>query len=117
MGSGNENHSTQTTSRVSDAPSFAGESGVRVVPIRTMVAAVPAPLGHVPSDSSSNTMGFYYPLVGRFQHITPGYLNGEQGSQASGEHLSTGGQSEQPPVPESAAQHQSSDESTRDGNM
>ncbi|KAB2050095.1 hypothetical protein ES319_A13G222500v1 [Gossypium barbadense] len=117
VGSGNENHSTQTTSRVSDAPSFAGESGVRVVPIRTMVAAVPAPLGHVPSDSSGNTMGFYYPLVGRFQHITPGHLNGERGSQPSGEHLSTGGQSEQPPVPESAAQHQSLDESTRDGSL
>ncbi|MBA0873918.1 hypothetical protein Goshw_009165, partial [Gossypium schwendimanii] len=115
VGSGNENHSTQTTSRVSDAPSFAGESGVRVVPIRTMVAAVPAPLGHVPSDSSGNTMGFYYPLVGRFQHITPGHLNGERGSQPSAEHLSTSGQSEQPPVPESAAQHQSLDESTRDG--
>ncbi|KAE8710386.1 Ubiquitin-like superfamily protein, putative isoform 4 [Hibiscus syriacus] len=117
MGSSSENHSTQTTSRVSDAPSFAGESGVRVVPIRTMVAAVPAPLGRVPSDSSGSSMGLYYPLLGRFQHLSPGHLSGERGSQASGEHLSPGAQSEQPPIPESAVQNQSSQESARDGNM
>ncbi|KAE8729534.1 Ubiquitin-like superfamily protein, putative isoform 8 [Hibiscus syriacus] len=101
MGSGSENHSTQTTSRVSDAP-----SGVRVVPIRTMVAAVPAPLGRVPSDSSSNSGGLFYPLLGRFQHVSPGHLSGERGSQ-----------SEQHPVPESAVQHQSSEESARDGSL
>ncbi|XP_038993785.1 ubiquitin-like domain-containing protein CIP73 [Hibiscus syriacus] len=117
MGSSSENHSTQTTSRVSDAPSFAGESGVRVVPIRTMVAAVPAPLGRVPSDSSGSSMGLYYPLLGRFQHLSPGHLSGERGSQASGEHLSPGAQSEQPPIPESAVQNQSSQESARDGEL
>ncbi|XP_022732230.1 uncharacterized protein LOC111286494 isoform X2 [Durio zibethinus] len=116
MGSGSENRSTQTTSRVSDAPSFAGESGVRVVPIRTMVAAVPAPLGRLPSDSSGNSVGLYYPLLGRFQHIAPGHVSGERGSQASGEHLSPGAQSEQHPIPESAMQNQSLEESARDGN-
>lgn len=115
--SGSENPSTQTTSRVSDTPSFAGESGVRVVPIRTMVAAVPAPLGRLPSDSSGNSVGLYYPLLGRFQHITPGHVSGEQGSQASGEHQSPSAQSEQPLIPESAVQHQSSEESARDGSL
>ncbi|XWS70781.1 hypothetical protein CRYUN_Cryun03dG0078600 [Craigia yunnanensis] len=117
MGSGSENRSTQTTSRVSDTPPFAGESGVRVVPIRTMVAAVPAPLGRLPSDSSGNSVGLYYPLLGRFQHTASGHVSGEQGSQASGEHLSPGAQSEQPPIPESAVQHQSSEESARDGSL
>ncbi|XVE71560.1 hypothetical protein DITRI_Ditri10aG0161100 [Diplodiscus trichospermus] len=117
MGSGSENRSTQTSSRVSDTPSFAGESGVRVVPIRTMVAAVPAPLGRLPSDSSGNSVGLYYPLLGRFQHIAPGHGSGEQGSQASGEHLSPGAQSEPPPVPESAVQHQSLEESARNGSL
>ncbi|XVF47978.1 hypothetical protein PTKIN_Ptkin03bG0153300 [Pterospermum kingtungense] len=116
-GSGSENRSTQTTSRASDTPSFAGESGVRVVPIRTMVAAVPAPLGRLPSDSSGNSVGLYYPLLGRFQHITPGHVSSERGSQASGEHLSPGAQSEQPHIPESAVQHQSSEESARDGSL
>ncbi|KAK8637759.1 hypothetical protein V6N13_136219 [Hibiscus sabdariffa] len=117
MGSGSENHSTQTTSRVSDAPSFAGESGVRVVPIRTMVAAVPAPLGRVPSDSSGSSVGLYYPLLGRFQQISPGHLSGERGSQGPAEHMSPGAQSEQPPIPESAVQNQSSQESARDGSL
>ncbi|XVF34504.1 hypothetical protein REPUB_Repub18cG0064300 [Reevesia pubescens] len=117
MGSGSENHSTQTTSRVSDSPSFAGESGVRVVPIRTMVAAVPAPLGRLPPDSSGNSVGLYYPLLGRFQHNAPGHASGERGSQASGEHLSPGAQSEQRPIPESAVQHQNSEESARNGSL
>ncbi|KAK8619982.1 hypothetical protein V6N13_066473 [Hibiscus sabdariffa] len=92
MASGGENHSTQTTSSVPDAPSFAGESGVRVVPIRTMVAAVPTPLGRVPT-----------PLLGSFQHTSPGHPSGERGLQK-----------EQQPIPESAVQHQSSEESARD---
>ncbi|XVE98458.1 hypothetical protein REPUB_Repub03eG0108500 [Reevesia pubescens] len=117
MVSGSENRSTQTTSRVSDTPSLAGESGVRVVPIRTMVAAVPAPLGHLPSDSSGNSVGLYYPLLGTFQHIAPGHVSGERGSQASIEHLSAGAQTEQQPIPESAVQHQSSEESARDGSL
>ncbi|GMI84250.1 hypothetical protein like AT5G25270 [Hibiscus trionum] len=50
MGSGSENHSTQTTASVSDAPS----------------------LGRIPSDPSGNSVGLYYPLLGRFQHNPPG---------------------------------------------
>ncbi|XP_021275844.1 large proline-rich protein bag6-B isoform X2 [Herrania umbratica] len=117
MGSGSENRSIQTSSRVSDTPSFAGESGVRVVPIRTMVAAVPAPFGRLPSDSSGNSVGLYYPFLGRFQHIASGHVSGERGSQASGENLSHGVQSEQRLIPESTAQQQSLEESTRDGSL
>ncbi|XP_017633351.1 ubiquitin-like domain-containing protein CIP73 isoform X3 [Gossypium arboreum] len=114
VGSHSENRSSQTTSRVSDTPSFAGESGVRVVPIRTMVAAVPAPLGRLPSESSGNSVGVYYPLLGRLQNIAPGHVSGERGPQASGEHPSSGAQPEQVRIPESAVQHQSSEESARD---
>ncbi|KAA3476839.1 large proline-rich protein bag6-like isoform X1 [Gossypium australe] len=117
MGSDSENRSSQTTSRVSDTPSFAGESGVRVVPIRTMVAAVPAPLGRLPSESSGNSVGVYYPLLGRLQNIAPGHVSGEREPQASGEHPSSGAQPEQLRIPESAVQHQSSEESARDGSL
>ncbi|MBA0868792.1 hypothetical protein Goshw_018868, partial [Gossypium schwendimanii] len=117
MGSDSENRSSQTTSRVSDTPSFAGESGVRVVPLRTMVAAVPAPLGRLPSESSGNSVGVYYPLLGRLQNIAPGHVSGERGPQASGEHPSSGAQPEQLRIPESAVQHQSSEESARDGSL
>ncbi|KAK8602081.1 hypothetical protein V6N13_058259 [Hibiscus sabdariffa] len=96
---------------------FAGESGVRVVPIRTMVAAVPAPLDGLPSESSGNSVGVYYPFLGRFQNITPGNMSGERGSQASGENPSPGAQPEQLPIPESVGQRQSSEESARDGSL
>lgn len=55
-----------------------------MVPIRTMVAAVPGPFSRLPSDSSGNSMGLYYPLLGRFQPVASGHLSGSQ-AQASGE--------------------------------
>ncbi|KAL2338461.1 hypothetical protein Fmac_012907 [Flemingia macrophylla] len=72
----------QAISRRADA-SVAGESGVRIVPIRTMVAAVPGSLGRPPSESSGNSIGLYYPILGRFQHVSSGHANSEQGSQQS----------------------------------
>ncbi|KAK8695234.1 hypothetical protein V6N13_000402 [Hibiscus sabdariffa] len=119
VGSDSENRSTQTTSRVSDKQSSARESGIQVVPIRTMVAAVPAPMGsHLPSESSGNSMGLYHSLLGTFQNSTPGHMSGERGSQASGEHPSPGAQPEQFLIPESAVQHQSSEEpAARDGSL
>ncbi|KAG5242742.1 ubiquitin family protein [Salix suchowensis] len=70
--SGGENPSNQTTSRVSEGSSFSGEA-VRVVPLRTMVAAVPGTFGRLPSDSSGNSIGLYYPVLGRFQHVASGH--------------------------------------------
>ncbi|GMJ07257.1 hypothetical protein HRI_004394900 [Hibiscus trionum] len=81
-----EEHPPNQSGQSNQSASFAGESGVRVVPIRTMVAAVPAPLGGLPSESS-------------------------------GENPSPGAQPEQLPIPESAVQRQSSEESARDGSL
>ncbi|KAJ6296237.1 hypothetical protein OIU78_024141 [Salix suchowensis] len=53
--SGGENPSNQTSSRLSEGSSFAGEA-VRVVPLRTVVAAVPGTFGRLPSDSSDFKM-------------------------------------------------------------
>ncbi|KAB5514591.1 hypothetical protein DKX38_028497 [Salix brachista] len=72
--SGGENPSNQTSSRLSEGSSFAGEA-VRVVPLRTVVAAVPGTFGHLPSDSSGNSTGLYYPLLGRFQNVASGHGN------------------------------------------
>ncbi|XP_021808980.1 large proline-rich protein bag6 isoform X2 [Prunus avium] len=83
--SGGENPTNQATSRVSDGPAFAGDSTVRIVPIRTMVAAVPAPLSRLPSDSTGNSIGLYYPLLGRLQHVASGHVSGERGTLASGD--------------------------------
>ncbi|KAJ6731821.1 LARGE PROLINE-RICH PROTEIN BAG6 [Salix purpurea] len=76
--SGGENPSNQTSSRLSEGSSFAGEA-VRVVPLRTVVAAVPGTFGRLPSDSSGNSTGLYYPLLGRFQNVASGHGNSGRG--------------------------------------
>uniref|UniRef100_A0A2P2KVP4 Large proline-rich protein bag6-like isoform X1 n=3 Tax=Rhizophora mucronata TaxID=61149 RepID=A0A2P2KVP4_RHIMU len=105
-GSGSEQSSSQTFSRVSEGAPTAGESGVRVVPIRTMVAAVPGPFSHLPSESSGNSIGLYGPVVGRFQHVATGLVSAGQGSQSSNEN-SAGVQNEHRlSTPEAAVQQQ-----------
>lgn len=104
-----ESSVNQAISRRPDS-SIAGESGVRLVPIRTMVAAVPGPLGRPPSESSGNSIGLYYPILGRFQHVSSGHANSEQVAQQSSQQraavLST---------PESMLQRQNTDDSARNG--
>ncbi|XP_057996286.1 ubiquitin-like domain-containing protein CIP73 isoform X2 [Hevea brasiliensis] len=111
-GSGGENLGNQTTSRITESSAFGGETGVRVVPIRTMVAAVPGPFSRLPSDSPNNSIGLYYPLLGRFQHVS-----GARGSQASGEHHSAGVQTEQHSTSEPAVQRLSAEHQIRDGSI
>lgn len=49
------------------------------MPIRTVVAS------RLPSESAGSSIGLYYPVLGRFQHVASGNVNGERGSQASGD--------------------------------
>lgn len=114
--SGTDILGSQATMRNSDGSSFAGESGVRVVPIRSMVAAVPAPFSRLPSDSSGNPVGLYYPVLGRFQHVASGLVSGEQGHQVSGEHHPAGLQTEQPSVPDAIGQ-QNAEDPARNGSF
>lgn len=114
--SGTDILGSQATMRNSDGSSFAGESGVRVVPIRSMVAAVPAPFSRLPSDSSGNPVGLYYPVLGRFQHVASGLVSGEQGHQVSGEHHPAGLQTEQPSVPDAIGQ-QNAEDPARNGSV
>lgn len=116
-GSAGENHGSQTTPRVSEGSSFAGESGVRVVPIRTMVATVPGPFSRLSSDSSGNSIGLYYPALGRFQHLASGHVSSGRGSRASGEIHPTGVQTEQQLTPEPNVQQQNAEHRISDGNM
>ncbi|CAJ1944724.1 unnamed protein product [Sphenostylis stenocarpa] len=107
-----DNPVNQATSRRPDA-SFPGEPGVRLVPIRTMVAAaVPGPVGRPPSESSGNSIGLYYPILGRFQHVSSGHANSEQGSQQSTQH-----QAAVPSTTESMLQRQNTDDSARNGSL
>lgn len=115
--SGGENIVNQETLGVSEGPSPIAESGVRVVPIRTMVATVPGPFSRLPSDSTSSSLGLYYPVLGRFQHVATGQVTERRGSQASGETYFSGFQTEHVPIPESAMQQQNFEDPAGDGNV
>ncbi|XP_059635237.1 ubiquitin-like domain-containing protein CIP73 isoform X2 [Cornus florida] len=78
---GSEFHVSQATSGVPGDPSHTAAPGVRLVPIGTMVAAVPGPLGRLP-------------VLGRFQHVASGLLSSRRGSQTFGEYRPNGFQTE-----------------------
>ncbi|WJX90424.1 Ubiquitin-like domain-containing protein cip73 [Trifolium repens] len=103
-----ESSASQATSRRPDA-SIAAEPAIRIVPIRTMVAAVPGPLGHPSSEPSGNSTGLYHPLLGRFQRVTTGQANSEQGSQSASQHRAPHS------TPESTLERQSAEDSARNG--
>ncbi|KAF3782786.1 hypothetical protein EJ110_NYTH18175 [Nymphaea thermarum] len=80
--------SMQNVSPSSGFPSVATESGgVRVVPVRTVVAAVPAAVSRPASDASSGgALGVFYPLLARIQNLDPGHLNDASRSTRVGDH-------------------------------
>ncbi|KAM7268462.1 hypothetical protein ACFE04_010628 [Oxalis oulophora] len=88
-------------------PSIPTPAGVRVVPLRTMVAGIAAPRNQLPSDSAAaNPMGFI-PLLGRL--ATAAQASSER---ASGELHSHGVQTEQQPAPVSAQNGENSTTAT-----
>eukprot|EP01018_Ginkgo_biloba_P013678 Gb_30758 [translate_table: standard] len=56
--------------------SILGETGtVRVVPVRTVVAAVPATINaRPPTEAGGSALGVFYPLLARFQQLNPSQL-------------------------------------------
>ncbi|KAK4349202.1 hypothetical protein RND71_031957 [Anisodus tanguticus] len=97
--------------------SSAMESGVRVVPIRTVVTTVPASVGHSTSNSSRGSMGILYPVLTRVQHINSRNSNNSGAAQASDQNNSHGVEAEQPPNPESAGEQQTNAFSGAEGNF
>ncbi|XP_048423197.1 ubiquitin-like domain-containing protein CIP73 isoform X3 [Pyrus x bretschneideri] len=114
--SGGEDPTNQATSRVPGGSAFAGEPAVRIVPMRTMVATVPASLSRQPSDSSGISGGLYYPLLGRFQHVASGNVSSERGTPASRDRHTANLHTDQQSS-ESAAERQNAADSARDGNI
>ncbi|TQD86169.1 hypothetical protein C1H46_028342 [Malus baccata] len=119
--SGGEDPTNQATSRVPGGSAFAGDPAVRIVPMRTMVATVPASLSRQPSDSSGISGGLYYPLLGRFQHVASGNVSSERGTSASRDrhpaNLHTDQQSSESAAEQQNAADSSAADSARDGNM
>ncbi|XP_043702569.1 ubiquitin-like domain-containing protein CIP73 [Telopea speciosissima] len=110
----------QVSSGASGNLPFTGDSGVRVVPIRTVVAAVPAPISRPPSSTSGGSVGLFYPLLARVQHVTSGNSNNARGSQVASEHQPGAPETRQQPVPAFSVQEQNMGSnifvSVRDGN-
>ncbi|XAR71011.1 hypothetical protein NMG60_11028083 [Bertholletia excelsa] len=96
----------EATSGAFGNPFSTRESEVRVVPIRTVVAAVPSSVRRSPSDSSHGSVGFYYPILARVQHVPSGNLNNPMGSQVSYEHNSSGIETQQQPNPDASEPRQ-----------
>ncbi|KAL1562326.1 ubiquitin-like domain-containing protein CIP73 isoform X1 [Salvia divinorum] len=72
------------------------EPQLRAIPIRTVVAAVPAPVGRS-ADSSRGSVGILYPVMARVQHLSSGGSNNARTSQASDlNHDDLNGSTEQP---------------------
>lgn len=76
---------------------------MRAIPLRTVVAAVPASVGRS-SDSSRGSIGILYPVLARVQHLSSGSSNNARSSQASDQHHDPNGNTEQS-VPGSSTQH------------
>ncbi|KAF5178740.1 Ubiquitin-like domain-containing protein cip73 [Thalictrum thalictroides] len=90
---------------VSRGASF--EAGVRVLPLRTVVAAVPA-VGRPAANSSGSSMGLFYPLLARVQHVASGQSNDARGAQASGGHNPAVPETDYQRNPDSAMQQNAS---------
>ncbi|KAL4180080.1 hypothetical protein AMTRI_Chr13g90350 [Amborella trichopoda] len=75
-----ENSSRQQPSGETEH-SRSSATGVRVVPVRTVVAALPASVSHpTPPDRSGSPVGVFYPLFARFQNLSSSQLNNSRGS-------------------------------------
>lgn len=76
-GPSTENSVHQATSGANESSSTIRQSGVRVVPLRTVVAAVPASGGRVPTSHGST--GLVYPVLARVHHAHSGNPNSNGG--------------------------------------
>jgi len=97
--------------------SSARESAVRVVPIRTVVTAVPASVGRSTSDSVRNPMGIFYPVLARVQHVSSGNSNNSGASQESDQNNLHGVETRDPANPDSAGQQQNAGLPNVEGNQ
>ncbi|KAL2929887.1 Ubiquitin-like domain-containing protein CIP73 [Bienertia sinuspersici] len=95
----------QSTNATAGVPSSNNGPAVRILPFRSMMAAVPD-LNRPPQDSSGNSVGMLYPVLGRYPSMPVGTVSSRAGNQVSDEHLSSGVQSQSHGRPESAAVQQ-----------
>lgn len=78
----------QPTSGTSDAPSPNTGSAVRILPFRTMMAAIPD-LNRPPSESPGGSLGMYYPVIGRYPNVASVNLSSSTRNHVSSEDQSS----------------------------
>lgn len=106
----------QSSTGTSGLPSSNSGPAVRILPFRTMMAAVPD-LNRSPQDSSGGSLGLVYPVLGRYSSIPSANLSSRTGNQVSDEHQSTGVQTQPHSSPESASLPQNSEGAAGNGNL
>lgn len=109
---GTENAVNQAPSGTNGSSSTIRHSGVRVVPLRTVVSAVPATGGRAPTSLGS--MGLIYPVLARVHHGHSGNSNSNRGQ--SSDELPHGAETYQQSN-SNVATHQQSDVPGADGNI
>ncbi|XP_072994503.1 ubiquitin-like domain-containing protein CIP73 isoform X3 [Typha latifolia] len=82
--SSSANASYQAIPGISSSAPIMEESGIRVLPIRTVVA-VPAGVDYSPSDLHGTGLGLIYPLLARIQNLGTGNASDARGNQSSTE--------------------------------
>lgn len=106
----NTNAGPQIFSGAASTAPLAGEPGVRVLPLRTVVA-VPSGVNLLPSDSSGSAVGLIYPLLARIQSIHSGNASDARGSHLPNEPIQTEPNINGQPNVEHAAQTQNAESS------
>ncbi|XP_051129373.1 ubiquitin-like domain-containing protein CIP73 isoform X3 [Andrographis paniculata] len=104
--SSNSISSDQQDAALPDSNSHIREPQLQAVPIRTVVAAVPAS-GRHESDSSRGSIGILYPVLARVQNVSLGNSVGTRASQASDQHQNDSNVNPERVISDAATQPQS----------
>lgn len=82
-----------------------GDGGVRVVPLRTVVA-VPSGANPLPSDSSAGSIRVFYPLLARVRHTGNANVSDARGAQASNQTQQGSSEADRRPFHQSPVQRE-----------
>ncbi|KAK3121522.1 hypothetical protein QOZ80_8BG0655230 [Eleusine coracana subsp. coracana] len=85
---------------------FSVESGVRLLPLRTVVATMPAGISRAPSGSSTGGVGIIYPLLTRIQQRVNTNGSDERNGQSPTEPALSSTHPNQQTIPQSSQTHE-----------
>ena len=107
-------NSSGATTTVHQAAFSGGDSGVRAVPLRTAVVAVPSGVNPLPSDSAASSVRLFYPLLARVRQTSAGNASDARGAQASSQPHQSSSEVDWQPVHQSPAQRENLDSNRSD---